>query len=245
VSRLPRVVSAAPKLKARALEERRNRRRRALRVAGWVTAGVLPLVLAGWVLLGSSLLAVDKVVVSGQHRLTAAQVERAAGVSSGTPLARVDTGAVARRIRALDAVASVTVTRSWPHALRVTVVERTAAVAVPDGARFDLLDNQGVQFDTVSAVPTGILRLQAKASDPAAIRSALAVLSGLPSALRTQVQLLRAPSEQQVQLVLRDRRVVVWGDSTGAKAKGEAALALLRMPGTVFDVSSPGVVTRR
>jgi cell division protein FtsQ len=245
MSKMPKVLAAGPKLQQRALAERRDRRHRGLRIATWVLAGVVPFVLAGWVLLGSSLLAVDKVVVTGEHRLTAAEVEHAVGISAGTPLARVDTAAVSRRVRALDAVASVSVTRSWPDALHVTIVERTAAVAVADAGSFDLLDVSGVQLDRVPEVPRGILRLQTKPADTAATRAALAVLTSLPTALRSQVQLLRAPSSEDVQLVLRDQRVVVWGSASGAKEKGAAALALLRMPGTVFDVSSPSVVTRR
>jgi cell division protein FtsQ len=242
---MPRVVSATPRLRARAQAERRTRQQRVLRRTGWVVAAVIPLVLAGWVLLGSSLLAVHTVVVTGEHRLTAEQVEQAAAVPAGTPLARVDTVAVARRVKALRVVASVSVTRSWPRAIRVSVVERVPVAAVADGAGYDLLDASGTSFATVTQLPAGLLRLQAKGSDAEATRAALAVLHSLPVALRDLVGLLRAPSPAGVALVLRDNRVVIWGSATDAKAKGEAALALLRMPGTVFDVSSPGVVTRR
>jgi len=209
-----------------------------------VAAGLLPLGLLGWVLLGSSLLGVHKLVVSGEHRLTAAQVEQAAAVPPGTPLARVDTAAVARRVRGLDAVASVSVTRSWPHSLRVTVVERTAAVAVQRGSSFDLLDDTGVRFDTVATPPRGVLRLQS-AADPAARTAALQVIRALPLTLRKVVWVVRAPSPQHVSLVLRGNRVVVWGSPEESSVKGAAALALLKLPGRTYDVSSPSVVTRQ
>ena len=242
MSKMPRVVSAAPKLRARAQAARRERRTTWLRRIAWAAAGLVPIGLVGWVLLGSSLLAVHKVVVLGEHRLTAAEVQQAADVRPGTPLARVDTGAVARRVRALEAVASVSVTRGWPDTLRVSVVERTAAVAVPDGNGFDLLDDSGVRFATVAAPPRGVVRLLA---DDASRSAALQVVQSLPVALRKVVWVVRASSPQQVSLVLRGNRVVIWGSADQAAAKSAAALVLLKLPGRVYDVSSPSVVTRR
>src|SRR5262245_6388353 len=63
--------------------------------------GVLVLaVLAGvaWALLGSSLLVVRHVEVTGNRLVTATQVRQAAKIQPGTPLATVNTGAVAARV---------------------------------------------------------------------------------------------------------------------------------------------------
>lgn len=244
MSRTPRVVSATPRLRARAQAARRERLASRLRWVGWGAAGLVPFGLLAWVLLGTSLLGVHKVVVVGEHRLTAAEVERLVDVPPGTPLARVDTGAVARRVRGLEAVASVSVTRGWPHTLRVAVVERTAAVAVPNGSGFDLLDDAGVKFDSVRVPPRGVVRLQA-AHDDASRAAALRVVRSLPVALRKVVWVVRATSPQEVSLVLRGNRVVIWGSADQAGAKAAAALALLKLPGRTYDVSSPSVVTRR
>jgi len=244
VSKMPRVVSAAPKLRARAQAARRERRGTWLRRTGWTAAGLAPLALIAWLVLGSSLFGVHKVVVLGEHRLSAAEVERAVAVPRGTPLARVDTAAVARRVRALDAIASVTVSRGWPNSLRVSVVERTAAVAVADGSRFDLLDESGVRFDTVTTPPRGVVRLQS-AADEESRTAALQVVRSLPLPLRKVVWIVRATSPRHVSLVLRGNRVVVWGSPDQSSAKGAAALALLKLPGRTYDVSSPSVVTRK
>ena len=247
MSRPPRVVSAGPRLAAKAKAARRDRRQVLLRRTTWGLACVAPLALLGWVLLATSALAVQKVVVTGEKRLTAAQIETAAAVAPGTPLARVDIGAVARRIRALGPVADVTVSRSWPHALRVTVVERVPVVAVPRGKGVLLLDDQGVPLATVPTIPHGVYRLEVK--DPAredpSTQAALSVLRGLPRALLGQLGSLRATSPEQVTLLLKGGRQVLWGGTADPSAKASAVLALLRMPGTIFDVSAPGVVTRR
>lgn len=247
MSRPPRVVSAGPRLAAKAKARRRDRRAVLLRRAGWGLGAVLPLLLLGWVVLASSLLAVQKVVVTGETRLTAAQVVQAAQVADGTPLAKVDTGAVARRIRALGPVAEVSVTRGWPHSLRVKVVERVPVVAVPVGGSVRLVDDDAVAIGTVARIPKGVFRLDlAGATDEmATTRAALGVLRTLPKGLRAQVFSVRASSPEQVSLLMRGGRQVLWGGDEDGPAKAAAVIALLKLPGTVFDVSAPGVVTRR
>lgn len=247
MSRMPRVVSATPKLAERARAERRARRATSVRRLGWVLLAVAPLALAAWLLLGSPWLVVDEVVVQGQHRLTTAQVLRAAAVRQGTPLARVDTDAVAARVRGLGPVAEVSVTRSWPHTLRLTLVERAPVAAVPQGRQFVLVDADGVVVGHATAVPAGLVRLTVAhpGPDDGATTSALAVLDGLPKALRGLVSAVRAPSAEQVTLVLEDGRLVVWGGPSDGEAKAAVLVPLLKMRGHVFDVSSPDVVTRR
>lgn len=243
MSRPPRVVPAGPRLAAKAAAQRRERRRELLRRARLVGAVVLPLVLTGWVVLASSLLAVKRVVVAGETRLSESQIARAAGIAPGTPLARVDTGAVARRVKALGPIASVTVSRRWPHALRVTVVERVPVVAVPHGKSLQLLDLHGVEVAEAATAPRGVYRLET--TSPEATRAALAVLRTLPHGIAGRLGSLKATSPEQVTLVLRDGRQILWGGPADSAAKAAAVLALLRMPGTVFDVSAPGVATRR
>jgi cell division protein FtsQ len=246
-SRPPRVVSAGPRLAAKARAGRRDRRRGLLRRLAWVLTGVVPLLLLGWVLLGSSLLAVQHVVVAGEHRLTAAQVEAAAEVRTGTPLARLDAAGIARRVRSLGVIEQVTVSRSWPHTVKVTVVERLPFVAVPRAHGVLLLDDEGYPLATVATIPRGVVRLEV--TDPArtdaTTRAALSVLRGLPKTLRGALGSVRASSPEQVTLLLSGGRQVLWGGASDGSAKAAATLALLRMPGTFFDVSAPGVVTRR
>lgn len=241
------VLPAGPRLEERARAARRARRHALLRRAGWVLAAGAPFAIAAWVLLGSSWLVVDKVVVTGASRLTSAEVLAAAQVRLGTPLARVDTGDVASRVRALGPVASVSVSRAWPGTLRVVVTEREPVAAVGSGRTWTLYDGTGAQLGTATAVPAALVRLEVARPGPddPSTRAALTVLQSLPKALRLKVAVVRAPSAEQVGLVLRDGRRVVWGGASDASAKATALLALLKMKGQVYDVSSPTVVTRR
>lgn len=241
------VISAEQRLARKAREERRARHGAQLRRAGWVLAGLAPFALAGWLLLGSPWFVVHQVVVKGEGRLTAAQVLAAADIPLGTPLARVDTAAVAARVRALGPVASVDVSRGWPDTIRVSVVERRPVVVVKQGTSWGLYDGGGVRLGAVAVPPQGVVRLLVRAPGPQdpSTHAALSVLQGLPGPVRLLVAAVQAASPEQVTLVLVDQRVVVWGGTSDAAAKAAALVPLLKLPGRVYDVSSPTVVTRR
>lgn len=204
---------------------------------------MVPFVAAAWVLLGSQLLAVENVSVTGTGRVSVAQVQGIVAVVPGTPLARVDTAGVAERLRALPPVASVSVSRHWPHELRVSIVERVVVAAQRQASGYALLDGGGVMVALSPTVPKGVVPLTS--SSPAATAAALTVLHSLPRALLVRLGSLQAVTAEQVTLVLTDRRQVLWGGAQDNAVKAAAATVLLRMPGTVYDVSAKGVVTRR
>ncbi|HEX8005557.1 MAG TPA: FtsQ-type POTRA domain-containing protein, partial [Trebonia sp.] len=79
-------------------------------------------VIAGvaWALLDSRLLVVRSVTVAGTRMVPATEVVAAADVPLGTPLIRVNTGQVARRVEGIRQVASATVTKNWPDGLTIT-----------------------------------------------------------------------------------------------------------------------------
>lgn len=242
--RPPAAVPVGPRLEARASAERSARRSRVLRRTGNALAVLLPLLALAWVLLASDWLGVDRVQVTGLERLQAAAVVEAAAVESGTPLARVDTGAVERRVAALAPVADVAVRRTWPGTLTVDVTERTPAAGVLEDGRYTLLDERGVTFATEAALPEGAVRLQVYEPgprDPSTL-AALEVYAALPDALRSRVRIVRATSASSVVLRLGDGRQVVWGGPGRTETKAAAALALLTKPGTSYDVSAGDVV---
>jgi cell division protein FtsQ len=243
----PKILAAAPRLAAKAAAERSARRRRLGRRAALVAAALLPLALLGWLLLSSPLLAVRTVAVSGTRRLTPAQVRAAADVVRGTPLARVDAAAVVRRVESLRAVAEVHVSRGWPSTLRVRVVERVPVAGVVTASGVQLVDASGLPFAAAPALPAGLVRLQVAKPGPAdpATKAALAVLADLSPPMRGRVRIVRAASSSSVTLLLRDGRRVLWGGVGDTTLKLQATEALLRMPGVFYDVSRPGVVTRR
>jgi cell division protein FtsQ len=215
----------------------------------WGLVAVL-LVLAGavsWILFGTSLLGVNQVRVTGVSVLTPHQVEQAAAVTDGTPLAGLDLGAVRARVAALAPVRRVVVNRDWPHTVLVEVTERTAVAAVPQGKRFALVDTEGVAFHTVSQRPAGLPTMKVVKPGPgdANTRAAIAVLRALTPTLRGQLVSISVEGPARIRLALQKDREVIWGDSTENDLKAKVATALLARDGSTFDVSAPDVVTIR
>lgn len=239
----PRVVSAAPRLRAKAQEQRRATRRRLLRRTGWTVVALAPLAAGCWLLLGSQLLALEKVSITGTERVTTAQVRGVVDVAEGMPLARVDTSEIVARLQRLPPVASASVERNWPHELRITIVERVVVAAQRQGSSWVLRDYSGAAVATVRAVPPGAVPMTSP--NQVSTTAALTVLRSLPPALKSKLGSLQATSAEQVTLVLKDGRRVLWGGASDNAVKASAVLVLLKMPGTVFDVSAKGVVTRR
>ena len=88
-----------------------------------------------------------------------AEVLRAAGITPGTPLVRVDTAAVARRVEQITQVQSAQVSRDWPDSVVIAIRERTPALAVASGGGFALIDRFGVVVSHVATRPPGMVLL--------------------------------------------------------------------------------------
>jgi cell division protein FtsQ len=201
--------------------------------------------IAVWALLGSSLLVVRSVTVSGNPGLPTAEVLQAAGVQRGTPLIRVDPAAVAARVERINQVQSARVSRDWPDSVVIRITERTPALAVPAGTGFALIDRFGVVVSQVATPPPGMALL---ASPPAnlaslrgrpAIQAAVTVLHQLPPRIRRLVRGVYAPSADAVTLDLSNGSTVLWGGTGRASAKAEELTILMRTKASVYDVSDP------
>jgi cell division protein FtsQ len=209
--------------------------------------GLVVLVGAAVYLVGfSGVLGVRHVTVTGERALSAEKVRTAAAVPDGRPLARVDTGAVAARIRTLPGVERVAVARSWPGTVRITVTERTGVALVRRDGAYWLVDADGVVFQRLAAKPKlPVLSLADVRPDSEPARAALAALHALPPTLLGGVSSVLAPTPEQVTLKLSDGRTVFWGGAADSPAKASVLAALLARPGTYLDVSTPSVVSVR
>lgn len=227
----------------------RARRRRLRAALPWLAAlgVVVVLALAGTVVYTTPLLGVADVRVVGARLVSADQVRAAARVAPGTPLVRVDTSAVARRVGTLPPVFRATVRRSWPRTLVVHVVERTPVAAVAMGNRYGVIDRTGTVFESSARQPAGLplLKLRSPGPHDPTTAAALTVLAALPDGLREPMAALVADAPARIRLELRDGRQIVWGDATQNDDKARVALTLLGGGQKVTDVSAPSVVTTR
>jgi cell division protein FtsQ len=211
----------------------------ALALAGIVAGGA-------WVLLGSRLLAVRSVVVTGTRLVPQSEVLAVAGIKPGTPLIRVNTARVAARVETIQQVQSARVTRSWPDRVVIAVRERTPALAVPaPGGGFDLVDPGGVIVQRAARRPHGLPVFLTTAvvsslrGDPD-VGAAAAVMAELPARLRVSVISVTAPSPDQVTLRLTHGVTVLWGGTDHAQQKAEELGLLLPTHASYYDVSAPG-----
>lgn len=196
---------------------------------------------AAWALLGSSLLVVRHVRVAGSGGVPAAQVRAAAAIRPGTPLARLDSAAVTRRVERIPQVLSAHITRSWPDTVMIRVTVRTPELAVADGGAFELVDAHGVVVRTVQARPPGMPLLRpapAVLRGSPRVRAAALVLRELPAAIMDRVTSV-ASANGTVTLRLRGRITVRWGGTGRAAAKATELEALLATHVRYVDVSSP------
>lgn len=199
-----------------------------------------------WALVGSKLLVVRSVVVTGTHLVPSSAVLTIADVQTGTPMVRVNTGQVEQRIDAIRQVQSVQVVKSWPDRIVIEVTERTSslAVAMPRGG-YDLVDPSGVVVRWTSSRPwrlplyTSGTVVAALRGDPS-VSLASSVLRELPSGLRSSVVSVSVP-DGQVTMVLDSGSTIVWGGADRADAKAQVLAILMRTHARYYDVSAPGI----
>lgn len=230
-------ASSSARFRERELANRRRPWRRALVALGAATVAAVLVWLLGW----SSILGVSEVDVSGATGAEAAAVAELVDVPIGTPLARVDTDAVAARVRQRITVAEVSVRRAW-RTLAVDIVLRTPAIVVknPQG-QLDVVDAEGIAFGVVKAAPKGVpvvTAVGARGATREAMQSALALLNALPPDLSSQVSGITVSSANLVTFTL-GKRTVVWGSGADSERKVAILTALLPTKAKVIDVSAP------
>lgn len=217
----------------------RTSRRRPLLLG--VAAAAVVGVLAIWLVAFSPLLGVRTVTVHGTHAVSAQTVLNAADVHHGTPLLRLDTGAVERRVEQVPGIGSVTVHTSYPSTVVITVTERTAIGVVTSGSGYALVDSSGAQYRTVPARPADLPLFvvpSGAAAQPAA-RAMATVAAALTPELRARVRSIQALSPDAITLLLHAGRLVHWGSAAQSAEKARILPVLLKHHPSVVDVEDP------
>ncbi|MBO0832221.1 MAG: FtsQ-type POTRA domain-containing protein, partial [Actinobacteria bacterium] len=191
---------------------------------------------------------VRHVRVAGNGSLvSAAAVRSVAAIPHGTPLARVDTAGVARRVERLTPVLSARVSRSFPDTVVITVVQRTPALAVAQAGRFALVDADGVTVMMASRRPAAMPLLTAPPAvlrGSQAVRAAAVVVRTLPETVARRVKSVSA-SASSVTLHLLGGITVIWGGPGHARQKAAELDVLLPTHARFVDVSDPNAAVTR
>ena len=208
-----------------------------------------------WALLGSRLLIVRSVQVTGTGPLVSrAEVLRVARVPRGLPLIRVNAAAVAARVEQIQQVQSATVSRSWPSTVTISVLPRTAVFAVASASGYALVDAFGVTVRQSASRPPALPLLTVGApgaAPPGSLRGSQAVLAAarvlreLPPTVVHQVRLVLAASASAVSVRLTDGIVVVWGSPRRGAEKARELLLLMRTHARYYDLSARDTAVTR
>lgn len=197
----------------RAQVERDGRRRRRNQLLG--AAAVLALVGGFLWALRSPLLDVDEVQVVGAEQTAVAELVAASGIVVGQQLLDVDGDEAAARLEALPWVRRARVARSWPSAVRISIVERqpVAQVAAVGGGWF-LADGTGRLLAEVDVPAPELVVIEGEVPESAApgqqlaawATGATALVGRFPEGVAARALGLRFVGDeaaQQVQLLLR------------------------------------------
>ncbi|MFC7330245.1 cell division protein FtsQ/DivIB [Marinactinospora rubrisoli] len=218
----------------------------------WKAAFVALLVVAvlavvAWLLLGSRLLVVRDVEISGTERVDPAEVLAAVDVPTGTPLVRVDTDAARDRVAGLRLVESAEVSRGWPATLRVNVTERTPLLSVAAGDGYRLLDGDGVAIEDAAERPERypLVTVRGEVAGNPGVAEAAAIVEELPQSVLERTDRIDATDRASVVLLLADGAEVVWGDGERTAEKARLLDILMREHPPAeerrYDVSAPDV----
>lgn len=241
----PRTGATSTRSARPSLADQRDRRRRSRRrlVRGVVAAALVLLVAAAVLLVYvSRVLDARAVAVSGARSLSTEQVVAAAAVPLGVPLARQRLDEIARRTTSLPQVAGATVTREWPHTVRVTVTEREPLLGVAQPSGYLVVDQSGVVFATVPTLPAGVVQVAVDPANRPLLVQLGAVVLALPEDVRDQVTTIEAATSDSIRLRTSKGVTIVWGDSSDTPLKAQVATALLAHGAkTSIDVSAPHV----
>jgi cell division protein FtsQ len=154
-------------------------------------AGIIALLAGGvWLVQLSPVLAARTVKVEGVPPGAVKDLTVRADVPLGTPMARVDTAAIARRVIAIPNLAEVTVTRSWPSTIVISATPRVPVLAVRNlQGQLQIVDAHGVAYATVSAPPEGVPLVDTVENPPSqdSLRAGITVLQALSSGQRARV----------------------------------------------------------
>jgi cell division protein FtsQ len=197
-----------------------------------------------WLFYFSDALAVKDVEVHGTRILASDEVREVAAVPSGQPLARVDLDAIRARVEALAEVRDAEVTRTWPDQVLIDVEERVAIAVVEIGGRTRGMDAEGVVFSEYPKPPPGMPQVRTSTETGGdALREAALVVESLPAEISRRVDHVEVATIDQISLVLREGKTVVWGSAEESEAKAEVLAGLLQQPARTYDVSVPGQPT--
>lgn len=236
--------------------ESRGQRARSPR-RGWLIGGglvaIIALVVA--VVWFSPWLVVKNIDVEGVVHGDKDAIVEASGITENQKLIRLNTNAAARSVAGQPWVDSVTISRSWPQGVTISVREFAPVVFIRATDGEHLFSAKGEEFVTAPPPPGVIEVVDAPRVDepvdgkidpePRVIKAVLDVVKALPEPVAHRVERISAPSEAEIKLFLTDGYEVYFGSSDNATEKARATEIVLSRDEKTWNVSNPRLPTAK
>ena len=230
-------------------------RHRRLRIALLTALIALPLLAGGWMLLRkSSLVAVEHVKVSGVHGPQAKAIE-AALADAADHMSTLDLHPAALRaaVASFPVVQSVKAIPSFPHGLRIEVIEQPPVAALTIGGTRTAVAADGVvlgpallsgSLPALNAGQSAVQPLTGQHVQGTSLLAELAVLGAVPKPLQRYVtHVYTSPGGQGLTVAMRSGLLVYFGDAWRPHAKWLSLARVLAAPSSVgatyIDVRVP------
>lgn len=145
-----------PRMQARRDEvvEESNRRQKRTVLALLV---VTVLAIGSMVLVQSSILDVDQIIINGAVNSDPIEVQATAGILRGDPLLELDLQKAAQDVRQLPWVRDAVVERGLNGNVTILIQERVATSAIPTEGGYVLVDSEGRQLQVVAELPSSFM----------------------------------------------------------------------------------------
>jgi len=218
----------------------------------WFAAALIALFVFVLVAVFSPMLAVEKIEIKGNDRISIKSLEKALKSQIGKPLPQVTVGGVTELLKGFSLIQSVSVVNLPPHLLQVRIVERQPICIIATAKGDFLYDPAGVQIAKVGPsdkFPT--VFAAGNLGSSAEFKAAINALLALPVKLYDRVAVVSATSIDSITFRLRgySGQKVIWGDSSQSALKAKVLEALVnnhkRTERITYDVSSPKAPTVR
>jgi cell division septal protein FtsQ len=211
-------------------------------------ATVLILFSAGSYLLGwSSLLTVKQIEINGAPTINSEKViAKSLNLSLGDKLARVDSRALANRLKANDWIQSADISRNWINGKVAIDLEPRIPVALytAPGKPQVALDASGVTFQLPGPIPAGLPKVSS--SSVASGLIAIELFTEMPKEFSDGIDRLTAASPTNILIngKFSGRAMqIVWGDGEDISLKINVIKYLLERPENksirLIDVTAP------
>lgn len=216
--------------------------------------GIVAIVACVWsVLWFTPLVTVKHVEVQGVVHGDAKAIEAASGITAGQKMLRVNTKQAAQNIASEPWVHVISVGRTWPSTVTISVTEYEPVLFMRATDGDHLFDGEGHEFTTAPPPPGTVELIGAPRVDnpedgkldlqPEVLKSVLAILNQLPAPVREGLAQVAAPKANEVKLLFHDGHELFVGSSDNAREKGRAAELVLKREERIWNISNPHMPT--